>query len=91
MKGLQGILEPETVLICCFRECPPPPASRGRGNGERRGREKKAAFIKEDFVVLNSKDQTGYNGVSVSETSYLPWPPCLAAALSLARGGVRKD
>lgn len=58
---------------------------------EEREREKKAAFIKEDFVFLNSKDQTGYNGVSVSETSYLPWPRCLAAALSLARGGVRKD
>lgn len=47
----------------------------------REEREKKAAFIKGDFVFLNSKDQTGYNGVSVSENANLPWPPCLAAAL----------
>lgn len=61
------------------------------GEGMVREEREREEGLKEDFVFLNSKDQTGYNGVSVSETSYLPWPRCLAAALSLARGGVGKD
>jgi hypothetical protein len=62
----------------------PPSASRGGRRGKGREGEGKAALIRKDFVFLNSKDQTGYNGVSVSETSNLSWPPCLAS-LSLAR------
>lgn len=56
---------------------------------ERKGKKKKKpSFIKENFVFLNSGDQTGYNGVFVKRNLKLLWaPPPLPGPLP--RGGSR--